>query len=57
MCPLSLRLPPPRFTQDFDMPNGLSDGCLEVKKIDGLGQEIKSPPIHCGANIGRVAIG
>jgi hypothetical protein len=54
---LGLRLPSSRFAQHFDMPNGLGDRGFEVKKIDGLGQEIERPPVHRSANIGDVAIG
>ena len=31
--------------------------CFGIKKIDGLGQEIERASVHCGANIGHVAIG
>jgi len=57
MCPFGRRLPLARLAQDFNMANGLGYRRFQVKKIDGLGKKIKSPPIHCGANIGRVAIG
>ena len=57
MGPLGLRLPPPRLAQDLDMPNGLGDRRLEIKKIDRLGQEIERAAVHRGADIGHVAIG
>ena len=39
------------------MPDGLGDRCLEIEKVDGFGQKIERAAIHCGANIGHVAIG
>jgi hypothetical protein len=57
MRPFRFRLAPPCLAQNSDMPNGLGDCRLEIRKIDGLGDEIECTSIHRGANIGRVSIG
>ena len=57
MCPLGLRLAPPRIAQDFDVPDGLVDGRFEIEEIDRFGQEIERAAVHRDTNIGNVAIG
>jgi hypothetical protein len=38
------------------MPERLGDRRLQVQKIDWFGYEIERAAVHCGADIGHVAI-
>ena len=45
------------FADAADLVEGLLDRDFEIVEIDGLGDEIESAAVHCGADIGHVAIG
>ena len=40
-----------------DLIEGLADRDFEIGEIDGLGDEIEGAAVHCGADVGHVAIG
>jgi hypothetical protein len=47
----------PCIAQHLHMTDRLGDRALEVGEVDGLRQEVESPAVHGGADVGHVAVG